>query len=75
MPAAATRTSWKTTQPPKRTTRPVRLRFSGPGVKISQGDFYWSSTEKTWIECAEGKDTLGLYAEDGWKVLGWKEVK
>ena len=64
--------SWKTTKPPKRKTRPVKLRFQDSDGKISQGKFYWSGTENTWLECTEGKDGLGLYAEDGWKVIGWK---
>ncbi len=66
------KTSWKTTQPPKRKTKPVRLRFSGPGVKVSQGNFYWSDSENAFLECCEGKDGLGLYKEDGWEVLGWR---
>lgn len=64
--------AWKTTEPPKRKTRPTKLRFRGPGVKVSQGNFYWSNSENAWLECVEGEDGVGLYKEDGWEVLGWK---
>ena len=72
MATKARNRNWKTTEPSKRTARPVKLRFEGPGVKVSTGDFYWSDTENAFLECREGKDGLGLYAEHGWKVLGWK---
>ena len=67
--------SWKTSKPPKRKVRPVRLRYQDSSGKVRQGDFVWSDREKTWVECAEGlgrDDGVGLYEEDGWKVLGWK---
>ena len=61
---------WKTSEPPKRKNRPVKLRYQDSSGKIHQGSFVWSDGENTWVECAyEG---VGLYADDGWKVLGWK---
>lgn len=51
-------------------TRPVRLRYRDSSGKIYQGNFVWSDGENTWVECAE--EGVGLYEDDGWKVLGWK---
>lgn len=65
-------TGWKTTKPPKRKRTPVRLRYQDYFGKIRQGDFVWSDMEQTWILCTDDPDGIALYAEDGWKVLGWK---
>ncbi len=64
--------NWKTTEPPKRKVKPVRLRYQNSMGKIDTGNFVWSDRERTWIECADDQDGLGLYEDDGWKVLGWK---
>ena len=64
--------SWKTTKPPKRKVRPVRLQYQDSLGNVYQGNFVWSYGERTWCECVEGPDGIGLYEEDGWKVLGWK---
>lgn len=63
---------WNTTNPPKRTQKPLKLRFQDDRGKISTGTFVWSKSENTWIECVAG-DGLGLYESDGYKVLGWRE--
>ncbi|MDP3696688.1 MAG: hypothetical protein Q8R55_01495 [Candidatus Taylorbacteria bacterium] len=63
---------WKTTKPPKRKVKPVRLRYQDSNGNIRQGNFVWSDRENTWVECAEEPDGLGLYEDDGWKVLGWR---
>lgn len=64
--------SWNTTKPPKRKVKPIRLRYQDLAGKVSQGDFVWSDMENTWVECVEGPDGIGLYEDDGWKVLGWR---
>jgi len=64
--------SWKTTKPPKRKVKPVQLRFKDSSGKVYQGNFVWSDGENTWVEVCNGPDGLGLYENDGWKVLGWK---
>ena len=61
---------WKISEPPKRKTKPVKLRYQDSLGKIYQGNFVWSDGENTWIECAE--EGIGLYKDDGYKVLGWK---
>jgi hypothetical protein len=48
------------------------LRYKDPQGKVHQGKFVWSDREHTWVECAGGPDGIGLYASDGWKVLGWQ---
>lgn len=63
---------WKTTNPPKRRVRPVKLRYQGSSGKVYQGSFVWFDMESTWIECNGGPDGFALYEDDGWKVLGWK---
>lgn len=65
--------SWKTTKPPKQKVKPVRLRFQDSSGKVYQGNFVWSDGENTWVEVCYGPDGLGLYENDGWKVLGWME--
>lgn len=64
--------NWKTTKPPKRKFKPVKLRFQDSSGKVGQGSFVWSDRENTWVEVCEGSDGLGLYEDDGWKILGWK---
>ncbi len=64
---------WETSDPPKRTTKPIKLRYKDSSGRIYTGDFVWSIRENTWVECIEGPDGIGLYDDDGWKVLGWKE--
>ncbi len=66
--------SWKTTKPPKSTVNSIRLRYQDSSGNVSSGNFVWSDRENTWIECVEGPDGIGLYEEDGWKVLGWKKL-
>jgi hypothetical protein len=62
---------WNTTKPPKRTQKPVRLRYKDSRGKVYTGNFVWVEMENTFVECDifEGP---GLYEEDGWKILGWK---
>ncbi len=65
--------SWKTTKPPKRKVKLIKLRYKDLRTgKIYTGSFFWSDTEQTWIECIDGPDGIALYESDGWKVLGWK---
>lgn len=67
-----TKKNWNTTKPPKRTTKPVKLRFQDAQGNKHQGSFVWCPSENTWVECCDGPDGIGLYTEDGWKVLGWR---
>lgn len=64
--------AWKTTKPPKRKVKPVKLRYQDSDGNVHQGDFVWCDTERTWIECSDDPDGVGLYEEDGYKVLAWK---
>ncbi|MBU6500958.1 MAG: hypothetical protein KGJ89_02425 [Patescibacteria group bacterium] len=65
---------WKTTRPPKRKVRPVKLRYRNiqMGVGVSRGDFVWSDRENAFLEVIEGPDGIGLYKDDGWEILGWR---
>jgi hypothetical protein len=64
--------SWKITEPPKKKTVPVRLRYRSPTGNIYTGDFFWSDTEQAWVEVIDGQDGTALYESNGYKVLGWK---
>lgn len=55
--------------------RVIRLRYDNPKDKIRprSGLFMWDPREDAFTECAyEG---VGLYADDGWRLLGWAEEK
>ncbi len=66
------RARFKTSSPPKRTQRPVRLKYQDSRGNVAYGDFVWSHSENTWVEVCEGPDGIGLYESDGWKVLAWR---
>ena len=51
----------------------IDIKYRQKGDKTTQtGEFYWSPTEKAWVEIIEGPDSIALYPEDGWEILGWK---
>ncbi len=64
--------SWYKGEPRKRRKSTVTLRYQDADGTTSTGDFYWNDDENAWLESIEGPDGIGLYAEDGWKILGWK---
>ncbi len=68
------RTSWSTTQPPKRVLKPVKLRYQDSWGDIHTGSFFWDKRENAFslITVGEDPDGLALYPEDGFKILGWK---
>ncbi len=68
-----TMTSWNTTAPPRRTRKPVTLRYQNKsdGVRPRKGQFVWSGVENTWVQVTDHVDGIALYADDGWEVLGW----
>lgn len=66
------KSAWKTSEPPK--IRVVKLRYQDDRGKIRQGVFFWDKIERTWVQC-DDMDGIGLYEQDGYKVLGWKEEK
>ena len=66
--------SWRTTKTPKRKTTLIKIRYKDSEGKVYVGNFFWSDTEKTWLESRDGPDGVGLYEDDGWEVLGWKEI-
>lgn len=70
----ATKTkAWEKSEPPRVHAKLIRIRFQCSNGPIQIGTFYWSDDEMTFIESVEGEDGVGLYPEDGWKVLGWKK--
>lgn len=68
------KSAWKTSEPPKKQGKTVKLRYQDDRGKIRQGLFYWESTENTWIQC-DDPEGIGLYEQDGYKVLGWKKAR
>jgi|GEM_PF-5765304 len=63
--------NWNVTEPPKSETKPIKLRYKDPQGKVHQGSFVWSKMERTWVEVTMG-ESIGLYEDDGYKVIGWK---
>ena len=63
---------WNTSAPPKRTTKPVTLRYKSDGMTPQIGLFSWYEPEGAFVECAEGPDNIALYPADGWVILGWR---
>ncbi len=62
---------WNTSSPPRRRQRPVRLQVqSGDGMRFTS-DFVWSDREGTFLQC-DTEDGVGLYEDDGWKILAWR---
>lgn len=64
---------WNTTDPLKKDGKTLRIRYKDSDGRIGSGNFYWSKTEGTWIEC-DDPDGIGLYADDGYTVIGWKKA-
>ncbi len=62
--------------PPQVHGKLVRLRYKNiDSKKVHQGLFSWSDSERTFIECVAGPDSLALYTEDGWRVVAWQEYR
>ena len=63
---------WNTTEPPKSTTKMIKIRYQCciTGTKHT-GTFIWSESERAFIQCTAG-DGVGLYEGD-YTILGWKE--
>lgn len=60
--------------PPKnRVYKPVRIRYKNRfTAERGVGDFFWSESERTWIENLPGPDGFALYESDGFYVVAWR---
>ena len=66
---------WNTTEPPKSTTKTIKIRYKCDVTgTIHTGTFIWSKGEDAFIQCTAGDDGVGLYEGD-YTILGWKERK
>ena len=65
---------WNETEPPRVPHKIIRLKYQYENSKPRQGKFYWVPNERAFCEVCNHQDGIGLYLEDGWKILGWEEV-
>jgi hypothetical protein len=69
-----TKMKWNTTLPPKRTQKPLVIRYKTSYGKIRTGEFVFDKIEDTFVECNDDPDGIGLYKCDGYIILGWRDV-
>ena len=63
---------WNKPEPPKKHGKLICLRYAYLNDEPQTATFSWSDQEKAFIECVEGPDGIGLYPDDGWRILAWR---